>query len=890
MNEVRWCRPFPSPARFVLTLLTVVFSLAVVASAAPCTLNPASPSVTICTPANGATVTSTVQVTAGTTDNAHPVTTMIVYLDNAIAYKASSNQVSISLTLTNGKHNITINAWDSSGAVFKSTVIVTASGTGTGPVSVAVSPNSVTLAPSAALQFTATVLNTSNTAVTWTVDGVGGGSSTVGTITPSGLYTAPATNGTHNVVATSQADTSKSDTAIVTVTSTSSGCTDKSPAPSITICSPTPSSTVSNPVQLSAAADSNYAITKFLVYANNVLKYSTTANTVNTSLSLPSGNNHLVFQIYSNGAWTSASEYVTVSVGVGISVSPSTASVAPNATQQFTATVTGTTNTAASWSVDGTPGGNSSIGTIDATGLYTAPSTLGTHSITATSAADTTKSANATVTVQNPPPPGLVPVTTYHNDVTRAGANTNETILTPSNVNQSTFGKKYSFAVDGQIYAQPLYLPNLTIAGAQHNVVFTATENNTVYAFDADGSTTSPLWSVHFGTPLSSTDTEGISPLIGITSTPVIDTATNTMYVVSHTVESSGRTFRLHALDVTTGAEKFGGSKIVTGTVSGTGYDSVSGTITLERSCYQRSALALTGNTIYIAFGHCSHGWILSYDKTSLTPTGILNTTPNGGGGAIWNAGGAPAIDSSGNMFLISAVDAGDPASGYNDSFLKITGALAVADFFMPSNEAFLRTNDADLGSGDVVLMPTNSSSHPNEVIGGGKDGRIFVVDRDNMGKFNSTTDQVIQKVQTGTQQFDNIFSTPGYWNGNLYIHCESDVLKAYSWSNTTGLLSSTYTSKGAHVFGVHGATVSISSNGNQDGIVWEIESTAQTTGGPAVLHAYDANNVATELYNSSQAGTRDTAGPAVKFVVPTVTDGKVFVSTANELDVYGLL
>jgi hypothetical protein len=890
MSAIRLFGPFPSSARIFLTLLTILLCFAAVASAAPCALNPASPSVTICTPANGATVTSPVQVTAGTTDNAHPVTTMIVYLDNAIAYKTNANQLSTSLTLTKGQHNITINAWDSSGAVFKSTVIVTASGSGTAPVSVAVSPSSATIAPSATQQFTAKVLNTSNTAVTWSVDGVINGNSTFGTITPSGLYTAPATNGTHNVVATSQADTTKSDTAIVTVTSTSSGCTDKSPAPSITICSPTPSSTVSNPVQLSAAGDSNYAITQFLVYVNNVLKYSTASSTVNTSLTLPSGNNHIVYQFYSNGAWTIASEYVTVSAGVSISVSPSTASVAPNATQQFTATVTGSTNTAASWAVDGTPGGNSSIGTIDSTGLYTAPSTLGTRTITATSAADTTKSAHATITVQNPPPPGLVPVTMYHNDVSRDGANTNETTLNPSNVNQSTFGKKYTFPVDGQVYAQPLYLPNLTIAGAQHNVVFVATENDTMYAFDADGSTTSPLWSVHFGTPLSSTDTEGISPAIGITSTPVIDTATNTIYVVSHTVESSGRTFRLHALDVSTGAEKFGGSKIVTGTVSGTGYDSVNGKITLERSCYQRAALALDGNNVYIGFGHCSHGWILSYYKTTLAAVGILNTTPNGGGGAIWNAGGAPAIDSSGNMFLISAVDAGDPASGYNDSFLKISTALSILDFFMPSNEAFLRANDADLGSGDVVLMPINSSIHPNEVIGGGKDGRIFVIDRDNMGEFNSTTDQVIQKVQTGTQQFDNIFSTPGFWNGNLYIHCENDVLKEYSWSSSTGLLSSTYTSKGAHVFGVHGATVSISSNGSVDGIVWEIESTAQTSGGPAILHAYDANNVATELYNSSQAGTRDTAGPAVKFVVPTVTDGKVFVGTGNELDVYGLL
>lgn len=196
---------------------------------------------------------------------------------------------------------------------------------------------------------------------------------------------------------------------------------------------------------------------------------------------------------------------------------------------------------------------------------------------------------------------------------------------------------------------------------------------------------------------------------------------------------------------------------------------------------------------------------------------------------------------------------------------------------------------DADLGSGDLVIVPDNSSAHPHEVIGGGKDGRIFVVNRDNMGKFVTNANRVIQIVQTGTQQFDNIFSTPGYWNGHLFIHCENDVLKEYGFSTTTGLITTAPTSVGAHKFGVHGATVSISSNGTADGIVWEIESTAQTSGGPAILHAYDATNVATELYNSSQAGTRDTAGPAVKFVVPTVTDGKVFVGTGNQLDVYGI-
>ena len=554
-------------------------------------------------------------------------------------------------------------------------------------------------------------------------------------------------------------------------------------------------------MQFSAAGASSSTITSFRIYVNNLLRYSVASSSVNTTLTLPGGSNYIVFQFYSNGTWTRASETVTVSASTA----------------------------------------------------------------------------------------GQVPVTTYHNDVKRTGANTRESTLNPSNVNATTFGKKYSFPVDGQVYAQPLYLPNVTIGGVQHNVVYVATENDTVYAFDADGRNSQPLWKDHFGTPATGQDTEGISPLIGVTSTPVIDTTTGTMYVVSVTLESNARKVRLHALNVATGAEKFGGSKIVTAQVSGTGRDSVNGVITLESNCYQRTGLVLSGNNVYFGFGHCSHGWMLGYDKTTLAQTAVFNSTPNGAGGMFWNSGGAPAVDGSGNLYTISAVDAGDPASGYNDSFLKFSNALKVQDFFMPGNEAYLRQNDADLGSGDVVIVPNNSSSHPYELIGGGKDGRLFVLNRANMGKFNSTTDQVVQKVQTGTQQFDNIFSTPGFWNGHLYIHCESDALKAYGWSSATGLLTTTYTSKGSHVFGVHGATVSISSNSNVDGIVWEVESTAQPSGGRAVLHAYDALNVATELYNSSQNGSWDIAGPAVKFVVPTVADGKVFVGTAKELDVYGL-
>jgi hypothetical protein len=467
-------------------LITQLFSFLLLASfsavAAPCTLNPASPSVTICSPASGSTVSSPVTVTAGTTDNSHPVTTMILYVDNAETYKVSTNQLSTSLSLSAGQHNITVNAWDSSGAVFKSTVIITATGSGTAPVSVAVSPSSATLASGATQQFSATVLNTTNTAVTWSVDGFISGNTTVGTITTAGLYTAPSTNGTHNVVATSVADTTKSDTAVVTITSSSGGggsCSPTAGAPSVTICSPAAGATVTSPVQISAVDTSSTKITSTLVYIDSILKFQTTASSVNTSLSVANGSHNLTVQFH-NGTWIKKSEtFIVGGTGLSVSVSPTSATVALSGTQQFAATVTGSSNTAANWSVDGTPGGSSTIGTVSDAGLYTAPSTAGTHTVTATSQANSAVSAYATVTVgSGSGTPGTANVVTWHYDNGRTGLNSGETALTNSNVKTGSFGKLFSYLVDGYLYAQPLYVSKVSIGGASHNVVFVATEND----------------------------------------------------------------------------------------------------------------------------------------------------------------------------------------------------------------------------------------------------------------------------------------------------------------------------------------------------------------------------------------------------------------------------
>lgn len=765
-------------------------------------------------------------------------------------------------------------------------------GSGSPPamVAISISPTSATVAAGGTQQFQATVTGSSDSGVQWQVNKIVGGNSQYGTISTSGLYTAPTSDVALQVTVTAvaTADTSKTASAAVTV---NAAPPPPPPPPTISVSiSPTTALlAVSTTQQFTATVTgtTNPAVTWSVDGVNGG---NTTVGTISTTglyTAPATASNHTVTATSVADGTKSASAAVTV---ISLTISPQSTSLTPFGTRQFTATVQGTSDNGITWSVDGVVGGNGNVGTISASGLYIAPANVGSHTVSATSSALTSYSVNASVSVINAPT-GTVSVLTYHNDDVRDGANLSETALNTSNINQAQFGKLFALHVDAQIYAQPLYLPNVTIGGVRHNVVFVATENDTVYAYDGDGLSDSALWKQHLATPVPVNDSEGIKPSLGITSTPVIDSVTGTIYVLTDGLESGHKVYRLHALDVTTGNEKFGGPVVVTGTVAGTGWDSVNGQITLENNCYQRNGLALdpASNAIYITFGHCSHGWMLAYDKSTLQQTAILNVTADGAGGGLW--GGTPAIDdSTGDLYLITGVDLGDPAPDYNDSAMRVQASdLSILDYFKPSNESFLRDNDADFGSGSPIIMPENPSQYPHELVGGGKDGRIFVINRDNMGGYQST-DNVIQEVQTGTQEFDNIFATPTLWNGTIYYHCEQDVVKAYSWDANTGLLSDSPISRGTKVYGTHGATSSLSANGTSDGILWEIETTNVHTSGPAILHAYDATNLSQELYNSQQAGDRDVAGPAVKFTVPTVADGHVYVGTASELDIYGPL
>jgi hypothetical protein len=750
-------------------------------------------------------------------------------------------------------------------------------------VAVAISPVSATTAVEGQQQFTATVTGSNDTGVNWAVDNIAGGNDQVGFISTSGLYTAPNTGGTYAITATSTALAASGSTSSVSVIAVV-----VSPA-SISI---TPGSQQQFAAKVSGTTNANVVWSVDGVTGGNTMAGA--ISTAGLYEAPKSGGSHTI---------TAASVAHPASTGTGrvdvvaVSISPGAVTVAPGGQQQFTATVTGASNTAVNWTVDAIAGGNAAVGTISSSGVYLAPGTAGSHAIVATSAELPASTAGASINVVNVvfTAPAVL---TYHNDSQRTGLNSEETRLTTANVNSTQFGKLFSYSVDGQIYAQPLFMPALNIAGGTHNVLFVATENNSVYALDADGAST-PLWHVSLGKPQPSTS--GITPVLGVTSTPVIDSATGTLFVVNFATDNH---FHLHALDIYAGAEKFGGPVVINAQVNGTGANSVNGIISLSPSCYQRTGLLLSAGRLYFGFGHCSHGWFLAYDAKSLAQLAVFNNTPDGvnnasgtASGGIWMSGGGAAVDGAGDVYVMSGNGDFNVFSGgidYGDSFLKFDPSLNLLDYFAPSDAVYLGQNDIDLGSGGPMLLPANSSSHAHEVVGGGKYGRIYLLDAGNMGGYNSGNNdanavQCIPSQRDGvTNGTHSIYCTPAYWNGMIYLQPENDVMRVFTWAN--GLLSSTPTAVGTTIFGVHGATPSISANGNSNGIVWVLQVDQVTTNGPAILHAYDAFNITNELYNSTQAGARDTAGPAVKFTVPTVVNGHVYVGTATEVDVYGLL
>jgi hypothetical protein len=702
------------------------------------------------------------------------------------------------------------------------------------PVTVNVTPNSAQPFQGEKLQFNATVQNASDPAVNWQVNQTTGGNPMVGMIDSTGLYTAPAlvpNPPTVTVIAVLQSDSTKTGSSSVTILALSS-------IQNITLSPMFSSVTTSQPLQLSVSPG------------------------------------------------------VLSSAGVN-------------------------------WAVDGIPNGNPTVGTFSTTATpgippnaidYIPPPTAGPHTITAT--ANNGPPASATVEVTD-----FAGTFTWRNDNSRSGVNGKELALAPATVSPSRFGKLFSCTIDGYAYAQPLYVPNLPIPGnGTHNVVIVATEMDSVYAFDADANSDPciPLWKTSLipggsepvAFPNSNLVGGDIVPFVGITGTPVIDMSKYMLYAVAAAQDiatGSRYSHSLYALDLATGQEQIRplGAEIAT----------VSGQIPAFSSSFenQRPALLLDNGNVYVAFGSYGgqcllppppgelgpcpyHGWLFGYDSSSLQQTGVFDVTPGTFQGGIWQSGGGPSADSNGNIFAVTGdgpFDVNRGGMSYSNSFLRLgtAGGLTVSDSFTPCNQAMLQTEGLDVGASAPVLLPDSagSASQPHLLIGGSTGGSLYVVNRDDMGQYVFPCPDSPSRVQT-IPLGGAILSTPLFWNNSVYVAPANETLMQFPVS--AGILnSSPSASQSPETLGPQGATPVISSNGTNNAILWLIDSSGALTGAPAILRAYDPNNLLNEIYSSPTApSSPDAAGPAVKFTVPTVANGKVYVGTQTELDVYGLL
>ncbi len=487
-------------------------------------------------------------------------------------------------------------------------------------------------------------------------------------------------------------------------------------------------------------------------------------------------------------------------------------------------------------------------------------------------------------------------------DNARSGANLNETELTPSNVNPQQLGKLFTLPVDGDIYAQPLFLGGVEIPGkGRHDVLFVATEHDSVYAFDAYGRPKTPLWQVSFladgvtAVPARDARCPFIAPEIGITSTPVIDQAHGTLYVLARTKDSGGRYFqRLHALAVATGKEKFGGPAEIQASMRGSGRGSSDGKLDFNPlRDNPRAALLLSHDAVYMAWASACdvgayHGWVMAYDARSLKQKAMFNASPDADDSGIWEGDTGPAADNDGHIFVATGNGGFDAAKGgrdYGDTLLKLDGkSLRMSDYFAPFNVDALDAGDHDLGSGGPMLLPDQSGPHPHLAVVAGKGGTLYLVDRDHLGRYQAASDS--HAVQTIALK-GGVFGSMAYWNHFLYVLSDEDGLRAFEVND--GKLSLKATS--SNPLPAVSDTPTVSANGARDGVVWVLRSKVwNAPDRPAVLYAYDATDVAHELYNSEQNPSRDRAGQALRFNMPTVMNGHVYVGAKHEVDVYGLL
>jgi hypothetical protein len=673
------------------------------------------------------------------------------------------------------------------------------------------------------------------------------------------------------------------------------------------------------------------------------MNFNTTTGVIGGTPTVTASNVPLTFKVTDSTTPTkltqTANFTLTIASAGSITVSVSPVRAAATTTQVLPVTATTNDSSGVNWS---SSGGSFST-TTSLTGVsvnFTAPSTAGSYTVTATSVTDNTKTATATIYVTN-----LAGVYTYHNDLSRDGVNNQEYALNTSNVNTSTFGKLFSCAADGAIYAQPLWVANVSIGGGTHNVIIAATMRDSVYAFDADANPCVTYWhktlipsGETYGNYLD-TGSEDIYPDIGILGTPVIDPSSNKIYLITKTKTTSAGTYhqRLHVLNIADGSEPVTAVDLTNGiTVSGSGdtgdssCPSSSGSVPFcPLRLNQRPGLALYNGVVYASWASHGdeqpyHGWILGFNASTLARTVTYNTSPNGREAGIWMSGGAPAFDSSGNMYVITGNGDYNGTSDFGDSLLKLStsGGLSLGCstsnpsagtcWFTPYNQSSLDAADADFGAGAAVVLVDLPSGAPFQhlVIGGGKgsgfSGELYILNRDDLGGYTGPNgpNNSVQEFSFGNP----IFSTPVYWQNHIYVAGVSGALKAFSVSNTANPpVNQTPTSQSSHTFGFPGATPSLSSLGTSNGVIWAIDNSSYGTSnggskaaGPAVLHAYDVTALGSELWNSSTVAG-DAAGNAVKFTVPTVANGHVYIGTRGndttqgsgsvfgEVDVYGL-
>jgi len=802
--------------------------------------------------------------------------------------------------------------------------------------SIAVSPGTASITTGATEQFTATATYNNGTTANVTSSATWASSSTAAaTISSAGDATGVAT-GSSTVTATMSG---VSGTAALTVTAAAKTLSSIAVTPAVA------SITAAATQQFTASATYSDASTANVTSTATWTSSSTATATISVAglaTAVAAGSTTIAAAL--SGVTGTAALTVTASAPpalTSIAVTPNAASFALDSTQQFIATATYANNTTAnvtstaSWTV-----ANPAVATIDNSGLATAVAS-GSTKVTA---ALNGVSGNVPFKVTIAPGTG-VNIPMFHVDANRSGLNPGEKTLTTSNVSSATFGKLFSDLVDGYVYGAPLIMSNITVNGASHNVLYVATENDSVYAFDAD-SAGAPLWKTSLlqsgETPISGP----IQPYEGVTSTPVIDTATNTLYVVSVQKPSGTAYFRLSALDIATGA--ITNTTVVSATVPGTNSDSSGGQTSLTTSCIQRAALMVAYGNVYMGFGGCHSGWLLAYSESSLAQVGVFNMSPNDNGegeyasaGGVWMGGGGPVSDGNGNIFVTTGNGPYDPtalpanyqtagAGAWSDSVLRFDSTLNLEDSFTPQDYAFMDCNDSDLAAGGLMMIPGTS---PAQVVAGGKMGKLYFLTSTNLGGENTGDMGALQTLEwgaaalgqsalatpysqsctvttSGPNEGDSysaiinsfeIFGTSAYFNGSIYLGITpTDTPGPAPGDIPSGIRQFTYTN-GQWVPGAdttqyiqentRGTTPFISANGTSDGILWMVDQgqPLQTpdTSGPttATLRAYTASDLSTgELYDSNHNGTADVPGYGIKFSSPVVANGKVYISTGHDL------